>query len=153
MECWLFIQGIILVRGFAGGSAGERCSCSWAEHGSCLLGLSQLSAHHTWFGYKTPFHVESEISVSFHLVLPWRREFLFLLQPSGRCWRWGGMHLLLHFSLWQLHREFITVYFIKLHRKNNQSLIVFMAPFRTAAQLSVALNKNWFRTDKSSFCH
>lgn len=122
-------QGIILVRGFAGNFAGERCSCSQAENGSCLLGLSQLSVHHTWFGYRTPFHVESEISVCFHLLLPRRREFLFLLQPSGRCWRWRGMHLLLHFSLWQLYREFITVYFIKLHQKKRISPHCFYGSF------------------------
>lgn len=28
-----------------------------------------------------------------------------------------------------------------------------MAPFRTATQFSVALNKNWFSADKSRFCH
>lgn len=149
MECWLFILAIILVRGFAGNFAGERCSCSNWRMGAAFLDWAN-SVHHMWFDYRMPFHVESEISVCFHLVPP-RRSFYFFY--SCLVDAEGEMHLLLHFALWQLCREFITVYFTKLYQKNNQSLIVFMAPFRTATQFSVALNKNWFSTDKSRFCH
>lgn len=53
------------------------------ENGSCLLGLSQLSVHHTGFGYKTPLHVESEISACFHLALPRRKEFFSFLQVDA----------------------------------------------------------------------
>lgn len=122
------------------------------ENGNCLLGLSQLSVHHTGFDYKTPFHVESEIPVCFHLVLP-RRSFSFFYSPLVDAEGKGGSIFYCIFLCGSCIESSLLSIFIKLYQKHNQSLIVFMASFRTATQFSITLNKDWFSTDKSSFCH
>lgn len=106
---WLEVLRWILLERYAP-------AAEWVMNQGRLLELGKFSVHHTWIGYKTSFHIESEISDLFPFGSSQKKRVFIFLLPYGRCWRWRGIHLLLHFSLFMppacvgLYKELITVF-------------------------------------------